>query len=205
MKEISLYEYEPTRSARPRWALLEAGIAYDSIGNDPSVFGHPKLGSVHPLRKVPAAIIGGKPLFESGAICAAVADMVPEKDLIAKPGTWDRYLHDQWMLFVLTEMEAWLWPNILNLAILPEEQRNPACVDQNIAMFKRGAKALDTVLGEHEYLVGGKFSVTDIIASFTVNGARRFGYIEEFPNLDAYLDRMFQRAHCTLDQSMSHR
>ena len=201
MKEISLYEYEPTRSARPRWALLEAGIAYDSIGNGPEVFGHPDLGKVHPLGKVPAAIINGKPLFESGAICAAVADLVPEKKLIAKAGSWDRYLHDQWVLFVLTEMEAWLWPNILNLAILPEDQRNPACVEQNIAMFKRGATVLDTVLGENDYLVGGEFSVTDIIASFTVNAARRFGYVEDFPNLLKYLERLYQREHCTLEQS----
>ena len=201
MNEISLYEYEPTRSARPRWALLEAGIAYDSIGNGPEVFGHPELAKVHPLRKVPAAIINGKPLFESGAICTAVADLVPGKNLIAKVDTWDRYLHDQWVLFVLTEMEGWLWPNILNLAILPEDQRNPACVDQNTAMFKRGASALDKVLSEQEYLVGGQFSVTDIMASYTVNSARRFGYIEEFPNLKAYLNRVFQREHCTLDQS----
>ncbi len=201
MNKISLYEYQPTRSARPRWALLEAGIAYESIGNDPSVFGHPDLGTVHPLGKVPAAVINGKPLFESGVICAAIADSVPEKNLIAKPGTWDRYLHDQWVLFVLTEMEAWLWPNILNLAILPQEQRNPACVDQNIGMFKRGANALDAVLGNQDYLVGDKFSVTDIVASFTVNAARRFGYIDDFPNLKQYLDRMFQREHCTLDRS----
>lgn len=201
MNKISLYEYEPTRSARPRWALLEADIAYESIGNGPDVFGHPELEEIHPLRKVPAAIINGKPLIESGAICTAVADLVPEKNLIAKTGTWERYLHDQWVLFVLTEMEAWLWPNILNLAILPEDQRNPACVDQNIAMFKRGAKALDAVLGEQEYLVGGQFSVTDIMASFTVNAARRFGYIEDFSNLKTYLNRVFERDHCTLDRS----
>jgi len=201
MTNISLYEYEPTRSARPRWALLEAELEYESIGNDPSVFGHPNLESVHPLRKVPAALIDGKPLFESGALCAAIADLVPEKNLIAKPGTWDRSLHDQWMLYVLTEMEAWLWPNILNIAILPEDQRNPACIDQNIAMFKRAAAALDKYLGEQDYLIGGQFSVTDIIASYTVNGARRFGYIEDFRNLQAYLERVFQRKHCTLDKS----
>lgn len=201
MKNVSLYEYEPTRSARPRWALLEAGIEYESIGNGPSVFGHPDLESVHPLRKVPAALINGKPLFESGAICAAIADLAPGKNLIAKPGTWDRSLHDQWVLFVLTEMEAWFWPNLLNIAILPEDQRIPACIEQNTMMFKRGAAALDKVLGEQDYLVAGQFSVTDIIASYTINGARRFGYIADFPNLQTYLERMFKREHCTLDQS----
>jgi len=201
MNNISLYEYAPTRSARSRWALLEAGIEYESIGDGPSVFGHPDLGKIHPLRKVPAAMIDGKPLFESAAICAAIADRVPEKNLIAKPGTWDRSLHDQWVFFVLTEMESWFFSNLLNIAILPEEQRVSAGIEQNTAFFKRGAAALDTVLGEQDYLVGGQFSVADIIASFTVNGARKFGYIKDFPNLQKYLERMFQREHCTLDQS----
>ncbi len=201
MTNIKLFEYAPTRSARPNWTLLEAGLPYESIGNGPAVFGNQELRNIHPLGKVPAAIIDGKPLFESAAICAAIADLVPEKQLIAKPGSWSRYIHEQWSFFVLTEMEAWLWPNLLNLFLLPEERRNPSNLEQNEAMFKRGAAALDNALADVDYLVDNKFSVTDIIASYTVNGARSLGYIDEFANLQRYLERMFAREHCSLDQS----
>ena len=34
MPEIKLFELGPTRSARCRWTLLEAGLEYESIGND---------------------------------------------------------------------------------------------------------------------------------------------------------------------------
>jgi glutathione S-transferase len=95
MPDIKLFELAPTRSARCRWTLLEAGLEYESIGNSIDVFSSVDLKAVHPLGKLPAVIIDGKPLFESAAISTAIADLVPEKKLIAAPGSWSRSLHDQ--------------------------------------------------------------------------------------------------------------
>lgn len=201
MTTIKLFEFAPTSSARVRWTLLEARLDYESVGNDPSVFGHPELRAVHPLGKVPAVEIDGRPLFESAAICAAIADLAPEKELIAKPGTWSRSLHEQWAYFVMTDMEGYLRPNLNNLFLLPEEQRITACLAQNEGMVKRAAAALDQVLGQTEYLVDNRFSITDIIAGYTINSARRVGYLSGFDNLQKYLDRLFARRHCTLEQS----
>ncbi len=49
MPHIQLYELGPTRSARCRWTLLEAGLAYESIGNAPAIIGSEELKRVHPL------------------------------------------------------------------------------------------------------------------------------------------------------------
>ena len=86
MPSITLFELGPTRSARVRWMLLEAGLAYESVGNRVEIIGSEELRNIHPLGKLPAAFIDGKPLFELAAIVTAIADLVPEKDLIAKPG-----------------------------------------------------------------------------------------------------------------------
>lgn len=201
MNDITLFEFAPTRSARVRWTLLEVGLDFESIGlDDPSVFGNPELFAVHPLGKLPAAKIDGMPLFESAAICAAIADRKPGKDLIARPGTWDRCLHDQWSYFALAEMESWLTANMMNTFILPEEQRITACIDQNIALYKKNAKLLEGVLGESDYLVGNRFSVTDIIVGFTINAAERMGYNDDMPNLQRYVERLHEREHCTLQK-----
>ncbi|MEM7294695.1 MAG: glutathione S-transferase N-terminal domain-containing protein, partial [Pseudomonadota bacterium] len=106
MPSITLYEYEPTRSARCRWTLLEADLKYESVDKGFAGIGSDDVKAVHPLGKLPAAIIDGRPLFESAVICNAIADCVPEKSLIAAPGTWSRTLHDQWTCYVLSEMEA---------------------------------------------------------------------------------------------------
>ena len=197
---IKLFELGPTRSARCRWTLLEAGLEYESIGNRPDIIGSEELREVHPLGKLPAAIIDGRPLFESAAISTAIADLVPEKDLVAKPGTWSRALHDQWVCFALTEMEPWVSSTELNSLdfVLPKDQHVPAIIKQNSMMFRRSAAALEEVLGRTAYLVEGRFTVTDIIVGYTINFGHEQGLVSEFPNLMAYLKRLYQREHCTL-------
>ena len=197
---IKLFELGPTRSARCRWTLLEAGLEYESIGNRPDIIGSEELRKVHPLGKLPAAIIDGRPLFESAAISTAIADLVPEKDLVAKPGTWSRALHDQWVCFALTEMEPWVSSTELNSLdfVLPKDQHVPAIIQQNSMMFRRSAAALEEVLARTAYLVEGRFTVTDIIVGYTINFGHEQGLVSEFPNLMAYLKRLYQREHCTL-------
>ena len=200
MPEIKLYELGPTRSARCRWTLLEAGLKYESIGNDPSIIGSGDLRHIHPLGKLPAAIIDGKPLFESAAISAAIADLVPERQLIAKPGTWSRVLHDQWVIFALTEMEAWVWTAELNMLdfVLPKEQHVSAIIPQNEMLFRKSATALNSALSDTPFLIEGRFTVADIIVGYTVNFGHEMGWIQGFPNLLAYLNRLLEREHCTL-------
>ncbi|MCY4657286.1 MAG: glutathione S-transferase family protein [Gammaproteobacteria bacterium] len=200
--EIILYELNPTRSARCRWTLLEAGLKYESRGNTIEVFSSQELKQTHPLGKLPAAVINGKPLFESAAICTAIADLVPEQNLIAKSGTWARALHDQWTLFVLTEIEPYLWSTELNTDkngfLLPNEEQVPAIADQNRKFAQRAAVALDAHLQNQEYLVENRFTVTDIITGYTVGWLEEVGLLESFPSLTAYLNRLSSRQHCTL-------
>ena len=87
MPKIELYELGPTRSARCRWTLLEAGLPFESRGNEPEILGSGELTRLQPLGKLPAVVIDGKPLFESAAIATAIADLVPELELVAPSGT----------------------------------------------------------------------------------------------------------------------
>ena len=202
MPDIKLYELGPTRSARCRWTLLEAGLEYESMGNQASFIGSTALRKIHPLGKLPAALIDGKPLFESAAISTAIADLVPDQDLVAKPGTWSRTLHDQWVCFALSEMEAWVWSTELNSMdfVLPESQHVPAIIEQNAMMYKRSAAVLETVLGQSDYLIDNRFTVTDIIVAYTIGFGREQGLLDNFPNLQAYFDRLLKRPHCTLSR-----
>lgn len=70
--------------------------------------------------------------------------------------------------------------------------------EQNAEAFETAAGVLDTVLGDTDYLVDNRFSVADIIMGFTVNWGRRQELLDSFPNLQHYLDRLFERPHCTL-------
>ena len=200
MPDITLYELGPTRSARCRWTLLEAELEYESVGNAPEIIGSEALKQVHPLGKLPAAVIDGKPLFESAAIATAIADMVPERGLIAPSGTWERALHDQWVSFALTEMEPYVWSTELNTSEygLPEAEQIPAIVPQNKMFYLKAASVMDAALAEADYLVANRFSVTDIIVSYTVLWGTEEKWLGDHRNLLAYLDRLRAREHCPL-------
>ena len=195
--DITLYEYGPSRSKQARWALQELGLEFKSIAGLEILHSN-ELNQINPMGKVPAVLINGEPLFEAAAICTYLADLVPEKGLIAPSGTRERALHLQWLSFALTEMEAYVWSNARNSFVLPEEQRVTALFDQNKAAFKHAAKVLDNFMEDKDYLVGNQFSVTDILVGFTLNWGNLAGLLEHTPNLQKYLARLKERPHCTL-------
>ena len=108
--DIILYEYKNSRSKQVRWTLQELGLEFRS-SEGREILHSDELSQVNPMGKVPAVLIDGEPLFESAAICTYLADLVPEKGLIAPSGTRERALHLQWTSFALTEMEAYVWSN----------------------------------------------------------------------------------------------
>ena len=195
--DITLYEYGPSRSKQARWALLECGLEFKVIGGL-EILHSEELKKVNPMGKVPAVTINGEPLFEAAAICTYLADLVPEKGLIAPSGTRERALHLQWVSFALTEMEAYLWSNARNTFVLPKEQRKKDLFEQNNKAFVHAAKVLDKVLADKDYLINNRFSVTDILVGFTVNWGDGAGVLNDAPNLQKYLDRLKERPHCTL-------
>jgi len=195
--KVVLYESGTTRSARCRWTLLEAGVTFESISKSGLSDGD-KLRAFHPLAKLPIAIIDDAPLFESAAICTYIADQFPDAGLIASPGSWARAQHDQWVSFALTEMEAWLWNTAVNSFVLPPEKRIAVGFAQNEEMFKRSARALNSVMSDREYLVNNTFSVTDIIVGWTINWGRRQGLLNGLEGLQSYLKRLLSRPNCAL-------
>jgi glutathione S-transferase len=198
---ITLYELQPTRSARARWTLLELGVAYESIGGGREVFAMPELAAIHPLSKLPALRDAGRPLFESAAICTWLADSHPEAGLIAPSGTWARALHDQWVAFTLSEIEAFLWHTARNRFLLSEEERVPAVYSQNESAAKRGLSVLEAHLGDKEWLVEDRFSVTDIFAGYAACWAQWEGMTADLPHVTDYAGRLQARPLCTYRQA----
>lgn len=195
--DIVLYEYSVSRSRQARWALQELGLEFQAKEGIDYLHSE-ELKKVSPLGKVPAILINGEALFESAAICTYLADLVPEKGLIAASGTRERALHMQWVSFALTEMEAFLWSNARNTFVLPEEQRITALFEQNAAAYLQAAKVLERHLTDHPYMIADQFSVTDILVGFVVNWGSGVGLLKDLPQLNAYLERLKARPHSTL-------
>lgn len=193
----TLYEYAKTRSARVRWTLLELDQPFESVEGR-RLIRSDELREFSPLGKLPALITDEGPLYESAAICTYLADKHSEKNLIPKTGTYQRGLHEQWTSFSLCEVEAHVWSTSINTFLYPEEERVPEIVDQNNAQTIKSLAVFDSRLGECPFLLGDDFQVTDIIAGYAVNWAALLKLTEGFPNIRAWLDRLYARPHCTL-------
>lgn len=194
--EITLYEYAHSRSRQARWTLLELGLKFDSKEGREYLHSE-ELNRVSPMGKVPAVLIDGEPLFESAAICTYLADLKPEKGLIAASGTRERALHLQWVSFALTEMEAYLWSNARNKFVLPEEKRVTTLFEQNNKAVQIAARVLEKHLTDNDFLISNQFSVADILVGFTINWAKGAGLLDDSPKLLAYIERLKERPHCT--------
>jgi glutathione S-transferase len=195
--DITLYEYGPSRSKQVRWTLLELGLEFESI-EGLELLHSDELKKVNPMGKVPAVVVDGEPLFEAAAICTYLADLMPDKELIAPSGTRKRALHLQWVSFALTELEAYVWSNARNTFVLPREERETALFEQNNKAFRHAAGVLDKFMEDRQFLVGDKFSVTDILVGFTLNWGNRQGLLEGAPNLKRYLGRLKERPYCPM-------
>ena len=62
----------------------------------------------------------------------------------------------------------------------------------------KAAAALEAHLSAHNYLVEERFSVTDIVLAYTLNWGQEQQLLADFPNIDAYMERLLARPHCPL-------
>ena len=193
---MRLFGFSPTRSTRPAWTLAELDIDYEAVTEN--VFQHEDLKNFHPLGRIPALDVEGAGLFESAAICTYLADKYPDKGLVSPSGTWERALHDQWVSFALTEMEAWGWSTFRSMNIVPDDEKVPEVYDYNRNAYRKSAVAIEMALADCDYLINNRFSVTDIIVGWTCHFAHGLGYNDGFDNINAYVWRLMRRPKCAL-------
>ena len=198
-RDITLYGSGTSRSSRCLWTLRELGIEFSYV-DDPTLLGTEKLKKLQPQGKLPVIVIDGESLFESSAICTYLCDLYPEKGLIGVAGSRERALHEQWCSFALTEVEGYLWSSYKHGSFYPAEKRVPAVLPTNKDEILAGLMVLESALADQTFLVGSKFSVTDIIVGFAINWSKSAGCLEGFPALSGYLARLYCRKLCAFKQ-----
>ena len=178
------------RDLRVRWALEEAGLAYEEMLIGPEEQRSREYREMQPFGQVPAFEEDGLVLFESGAIVMHIAEGCPallpiETDARARAKTW--------MFAALNSVE----PQLQMLAELdffhPKEeawvkQRRPAVVDR----VKLRLGALSERLGSKRHLEG-EFTAGDLLMTTVLRILRHTDLLSEYPNLAAYRARCEER------------
>ena len=167
---ITVYGIGPSRSTRVVWTLEEIGTDYDYVKVDLMGGGtrRPPFSELNPFGTVPVLKDHDLVLTESGAICLYLCEKFPDAGLLPPVGEPDRARCLKWAFFVTSELEQPLWTKAKHTFALPEDWRVPAVKDTANREFERAVAVLAGDLGDAEYLVGGRFSVADILVGHTL-------------------------------------
>ncbi len=185
---MRLYHVPNTRSNRVLWLLEEIGAPYDVTLMTADERRGEEHVSRHPLGRVPVIEDEDGFVFESLAILLHIADLHPDAGLIPPLGSHDRALVYQWSVFAMTELE----PAVLEvLAARRREDQERA--DAGVERFGEAAAVVEDALDEGDYLVGGRFSVADLVCGAVLLFAQRLELIEGMPRIARYLELLEAR------------
>lgn len=171
------------RDLRVRWALEEAGRAYESRWIDIEERKSDAYRRKHPFGMVPAMESGDGTLIESGAIVHAIAERC---EALMPPDRRAETL--TWMFAALDTVEPPLW----NLLVIDAQHqgeewarlRRPGALDE----ARTRLAALSACLDGREYLLG-RFTAADLLMVTVLRFVRHTDLVAGFPRLDAYVKR----------------
>jgi glutathione S-transferase len=192
---MKLYGFGPTRSLRALWGLKELGVEFEFIPVNLQAGEHkrPEFLAINPAGKVPVLVDGDLVLPESAAIVLYLAEKYPEKGLMPARLEQRAQVY-RWVLFAVTELEQPLWRMAKHRFLYPENKRLPQDIDLAREDFTAMAAVLERHMRGRQYIVGDRISVADCVTAYLMDWANEHHLLDGFPNLTAYLQRMYQRS-----------
>lgn len=191
---MKLYGFGPTRSLRALWALNELGAEFEFIPVNlmAGEARRPEFLRLNPAAKLPVLVDGDMVLTESAAIVMYLAEKYPAKGLMPTD-LKERAQAYRWTLFAVTELEQPLWRITKHTFLYPEDKRLPEDVTLAREEFKAMAAVLERHMDGRQFIVGDKMSIADCVTAYVMDWGNEVDLIDGFPNLKAYLARMYAR------------
>jgi glutathione S-transferase len=185
------------RGAKARWLLTEMGVKFEErwLDRDAKENESPAFLKMNPMGRVPVAEIGDQVMFESGAICAHLADLHLDKGLAPAISAPERADYQKWMYFAASV-------DSIQGRIMVIEDIPPGDVqktkEKNLQEELQGyCEALDQALSKGSFLVANRFSAADICVSYQLFWLRLWpelkSVMDAFPRVGAFIDRLAAR------------
>jgi glutathione S-transferase len=190
---LKVHHLNNSRSQKTLWLLEELGLAYvivpyqrDSV----TMMGPPALKALHPMGKAPVLEEDGRLLFESGAICDYILTRYANGRLKPDPQTLDYMYYVELLYFAvaagMNPIMIKVYSRAFGLSGTPIDQAADAELS-NVLHY------IESKLVHGPYLLGEFFSAADIQLSFVPELARALSSIDAYPNICAWLDRLYAR------------
>jgi glutathione S-transferase len=174
--------------------LEELDVPFERIAidiRDPAARSDAAFRSISPMGKVPALEDGPVRLWDSGAICAYLADQYPAAGLAPAMGHPDRGRYLQWLMYTNSVIEPAMAEKFAGLESKPL-QYGWGSWELMLDTWRQGLQPGPWILGE-------RFSAADVLLGMSAHFLRAFKMLAADPVIFAYADRCaarpaFQRA-----------
>jgi glutathione S-transferase len=205
---LKIYGVLRSRASRNIWLVKEMGIPFEHVPviqayrlADPAAPGapfntaSPAFRAINPNGLIPTIDDDGLVLHESLAINLYLARK--HGGALAPRDLGEEGLMIMWALWAATECEPHTIQVLYHRVSKPEAERDPTVADAAIEALRRPFGVLNAALragGGH--VVGGRFTVADIIVGFATNWAQRAGWTTGLTHCQAYNDRLLAWPNC---------
>ncbi|PCD03247.1 glutathione S-transferase [Sphingomonas spermidinifaciens] len=185
--ELTLYTNPMSRGQIARWMVHETGLPHGVVVLDyGTTMKAPDYLAINPMGKVPAIVHNGQVVTECAAICAYLADAVPERELAPPPA--DRGDYYRWLLFAAGPLEQAVITRALGMEV-PEDKEAMA----GFGSYDRAVAALESWLKDHDYVAAGRFTAADVYVGAQVIWGTQFGTLPKLPAFEGYAARLLER------------
>lgn len=188
---MKLYFSPGACSLSPHIVLQELGMQYDTekvnLADKKTASGG-DYRQINAKGYVPALQLdNGDVLTEGPAIVQYLADQMPEKQLVPKAGTMERYHLMEWLNFISTEVHKAFSP--LFKPTTPDETKKTA-----LDTLATRMEWLDKQLQGRDYLTGAQFTVADAYLFTVLTWARHVKLdLARWPAVQAFFERVGAR------------
>lgn len=185
--EIVFYTNPMSRGQIARWALEEAGAAYETVILDyASTMKQEPYLSINPMGKVPAIVHDGRVVTECAAICAYLADAFPEAGLA--PMAAERADYYRWLFFGAGPVEQAVTNRAMGFAPSAEQGRMAGYGNYDLAV-----DVLEKAVSANPYIAGARFTAADVYVGSQVIWGVQFGTLPKREAFEAYIGRLSDR------------
>ncbi len=198
------------RSAKARWLLTELNVEFEErwLDREKREFESPEYLKLNPMGRVPTLELDGRPMFESSAICATIADLYLERGFAPALTAPERAEYQQWMYFAATTLDP-MQSRIMIIEDIPAGELQKSKESALQTELSDAVRTLDQVLLKNDFLVANRFSAADICVSYHLNWLCLWPELEvclqSSPSVLAYLERMKARPAAVRAKVFSYR
>ncbi len=193
MIRVSAFRWVPpfaqglVRDLRVRWALEEAGLAYEEKLIGPEEQSSASYRAMQPFGQVPVFEEDGLVLFESGAIVMHIAE---RSEALMPTGPAARAHVRTWMLAALNTVEPPITTlNAIDLQPGGAPEGAKTLRENVVARIQTRLDGVVDFLGEREYLVDNRFTAADLLMTTVLRILRTTELVKRMATLDAYRQR----------------